>query len=440
MNWEEISVHLNISTRWLFNWRKIHNYADVPKNVLSYPNTIQQQLSVGDLHPSELPSEMKKLLDYYRELSLSWEDVAVNEGISMNWLRAWRKKYNYSDVFDEITDADLDVVVTEIIKDHPGRGEVMTMSCLRVKEIRVTRQRLRDSMDRVDPIGRELRRNKAVKRRVYDVPGPHHLWHVDGYHKLRSFHLVIHAGIDGYTRLCTFVRCNDNNTAQTVLQDFLCGVSTFGCPSRVRTDKGGENVEMGVFMCRERGLGRGSIIMGLSVHNQRIERFWCDLKKEVINFYITVFSFLVSEHGVDFSLDSHIFCVHFLFIPRINTDLALFQQSWNNHAISTEGNRTPRQLEFLNRHLSAAHFLQEDVINLETYGVEGDEDDEQFYRQQDDSHGRPRISAVANPLSIAGFHYFSHRVRPLTMADNDVSLYIEHVVYALKQFDVARLL
>lgn len=180
--------------------------------------------------------------------------------------------------------------------------------------------------------------------------------------------------------------------------------------------------------------------MGLSVHNQRIERFWCDLKKEVIYFYITVFSFLAREHGVDFTLDSHIFCVHYLFIPRINADLALFQQSWNNHALSTEGNRTPRQLEFLNRHLSAARVVDDVVLDLENYGVEGNEDDEQFYRQQDEGHGRPRIIAIANPLSLAGFQYFSNKVRPLTMDDNDASLYIQHIVYALKQFDVAKLL
>jgi hypothetical protein len=180
--------------------------------------------------------------------------------------------------------------------------------------------------------------------------------------------------------------------------------------------------------------------MGLSVHNQRIERFWCDLKKEVIFFYITVFSFLEQEQGVDFASESHIFCIHYLFIPRINEDLQLFQQSWNSHAISTERNRTPLQLQFLNRHLSAANTVAEDVLDFDNYGLEGDEDDEELYRNQDESHGRPRISAVANPLSNLGFQYFSSTVRPLTLQDNDASIYIEHVMHALKQFDVARLL
>jgi hypothetical protein len=120
-------------------------------------------LSVGDFERIDLPREMWKLLDSYRDLSLTWEDIARNESINIKWLRAWRKKFNYSDKFTDITDPELDEVIGNIILDHPFRGEVMTMSCLRVEGIRVTRQRVRDSMDRVDPVGRESRRKKKKK-------------------------------------------------------------------------------------------------------------------------------------------------------------------------------------------------------------------------------------------------------------------------------------
>ena len=55
---------------------------------------------------------------------------------------------------------------------------------------------------------------------------------------------MIHAGVDGYSRLLVFIRCSTNNRAETVLNLFLSGVSHYGLPSRVRTDKGGENVRM----------------------------------------------------------------------------------------------------------------------------------------------------------------------------------------------------
>lgn len=50
--------------------------------------------------------------------------------------------------------------------------------------IRVQRHRLRDSIKRIDPIGRRLRAITAIKRRAYNVRSPLALWHLDGNHKL----------------------------------------------------------------------------------------------------------------------------------------------------------------------------------------------------------------------------------------------------------------
>ncbi len=48
--------------------------------------------------------------------------------------------------------------------------------------IRVPRIRVRASIHSVDPVGVEEWCRRAVRRRVYTVPHPNHVWHIDGNH------------------------------------------------------------------------------------------------------------------------------------------------------------------------------------------------------------------------------------------------------------------
>ena len=74
--------------------------------------------------------------------------------------------------------------------------------------------------------------------------------------------MVIHGGIDGFSRKIVFLRAANNNMASTVLDCFLEAVQNHGLPRCVRSDKGGENVEVARYMLEnpERGPGKNSYV------------------------------------------------------------------------------------------------------------------------------------------------------------------------------------
>ena len=82
-----------------------------------------------------------------------------------------------------------------------------------------------------------------------------------------------------------------------------------------------------------------------SVHNQWVERLWRDVYYQV-TFLYNLQSFL--SHGICHVLDPdndvHMFYLHYVFIPRINRDLAGFVAAWSRLGVTSAGNQTPLQL------------------------------------------------------------------------------------------------
>ena len=179
-------------------------------------------------------------------------------------------------------------------------------------------------------------KNRPKTHSLCALPHENHCWSSD-WITLHSFH----TGIDGFSRVITYLRCSDNNRA---LECFCSAVEEYGLPSRVRCDYGVENIEVARYMIEHRGVGRSSVITGSSVHNQRIERLWRDVRRAVVGQFQNVFYYLEECGLLNPENENDLYALHYVYIPRVNRALEEFRQQHNSHPLRTEENLTPTQL------------------------------------------------------------------------------------------------
>ena len=142
----------------------------------------------------------------------------------------------------------------------------------------------------------------------------------------------------------TFLKCCGNNKSSTVYELFLCAVQKHQLPSRIiiRMDQGGENVLVARHML---GHDMRSVIVGASVHNQRIERLYGGTCTAVTILFYKLFYFMEQVDLLDCLNETHLYSLHYnVFIPRINQALTLFIGGWNHHSIRTAHHKSPHQL------------------------------------------------------------------------------------------------
>ena len=96
-------------------------------------------------------------------------------------------------------DTQLDEITRSFVYQHPHGGRRSYAGYLRSLGFHIQQRRIRESLMRVDSRGMERRFRRALHQRQYSVCMPNSLWHIDGYHKLIRWRIVIHGGIDGFT-------------------------------------------------------------------------------------------------------------------------------------------------------------------------------------------------------------------------------------------------
>lgn len=78
-------------------------------------------------------------------------------------------------------------------------------------------------------------------------------------------------------------------------------------------------------------LNRKNVITGRSVHNQRIERLWAELNRVEAYYYIDLFSFMEEEGILNSLCKLNLFCLHYIYLPRVQGSVQEFRNQWNNH-------------------------------------------------------------------------------------------------------------
>ena len=192
-----------------------------------------------------------------------------------------------------------------------------------------------------DPEGVSNRLANKLRRRTYFSPGPNFIWHLDGYDKLKPFGFAIHGCIDGFSRMILWLEiATTNNNPAVIGYYFLKTVFDLEyVPTLIRSDKGSENtlveslqISLRTEYHQDNLAGEKSYIKGKSVHNQRIESFWGQMRRHSVDFFIQFFKSM-TEKGLFDGSDLHKKCLQFCFAPLIKAELNSTKILWNEHRI-----------------------------------------------------------------------------------------------------------
>lgn len=137
--------------------------------------------------------------------NISIRKLAKSLNVHTNTVRKYMQEYGITrQSFSDISDESLDAMVKEYKESHPSTGIRYIRGYLSQHGVRVQRERVVDSLTRVDNVAKLVIRNKVIKRREYQSARPNALWHVDGHHKLGMWGIVIHGFVDGYDRMVCY--------------------------------------------------------------------------------------------------------------------------------------------------------------------------------------------------------------------------------------------
>lgn len=148
----------------------------------------------------------------------------------------------------------------------------------------------------LDPAGVSMRRARRLRRRNYFAKGPNFIWHLDSYDKLKPYGVCINGCIDGFSRKIIWLNAYTTSSDPKLIGGYYIEAveRLGGCPRVVRGDLGTENGHVRDFQrflnISHEDETLDSYLEGASTANQRIEYWWGFLRKECMEFWISLFA------------------------------------------------------------------------------------------------------------------------------------------------------
>ena len=197
------------------------------------------------------PGGRNDIVESYFRLGIDYTEILLYlvffHGITLS-LRQLKRVLKAKGLGRRRTPSDAREVCQAVEEELSGSGSnigyrQMTQLLVNDYGLVVHRETVRELLKILDPEGVELRARRSLKRRQYRTKGPNHLWHIDGYDKLKPFGFCIHGAIDGFSRRILWLDVGPtNNDPSVICQYFIDCVRQLGGTARViRADHGTEN-------------------------------------------------------------------------------------------------------------------------------------------------------------------------------------------------------
>lgn len=280
--------------------------------------------------------DVHELIEVYFKLGLQYRDIVsvlafrhryvITERHLKRILRSRRlfRRKDYSSVEDAIA-----FIQHQLQTSGQLHGYRWMHAKCNENGLHIRKEHVRLILSLLDPAGVEFRKARRLHRRNYFAKGPNYIWHFDSYDKLKPYGICINGCIDGFSRKIIWLNAFTTSSDPKVIGGYYVETveSSGGCPRIIRGDCGTENGHVRDFqrLLRRNILQDSNIdsyIEGASTANQRIESWWGFLRKECMEFFISLFTDLKDRGLFDGGfLDKNL--IRFCFLGIIQVSFVL---------------------------------------------------------------------------------------------------------------------